>query len=243
MTITIPWRRSHDRTTDDMRPVSIEISPLPHAEGSAYIKVGDTHILCAATVEEAVPRWMKGSGTGWVTAEYALLPRSTTTRTSRRSIEGGRTKEIQRLIGRSLRTAVDMKALGERQIILDCDVIQADGGTRCAAITGAWVALHLAIQGLVNQKKIRKTAMIRQVAAVSVGVVNGVPMLDLDYGEDSKADVDANIVMTDAGEFVEIQTTAEQRPFSADALQAMLGLAGHGIDQLFALQNEAIAAK
>lgn len=243
MTITIPWRRSHDRTTDDMRPVSIEISPLPHAEGSAYIKVGDTHILCAATVEEAVPRWMKGSGTGWVTAEYALLPRSTTTRTSRRSIEGGRTKEIQRLIGRSLRTAVDMKALGERQIILDCDVIQADGGTRCAAITGAWVALHLAIQGLVNQKKIRKTAMIRQVAAVSVGVVNGVPMLDLDYGEDSKADVDANIVMTDAGEFVEIQTTAEQRPFSADALQAMLGLAGHGIDQLFALQNEAIDAK
>lgn len=243
MTITIPMRRSYNRATDEMRPVSIETNPLPYAEGSAYIKIGDTHVLCAATVEEDVPRWMKGRGSGWVTAEYALLPRSTTTRTSRRSIEGGRTKEIQRLIGRSLRTAVDMKALGERQIILDCDVIQADGGTRCAAITGAWVALHLAMQGLVNQKKIRKNAIIRQVAAVSVGVVNNAPLLDLDYKEDSKADVDANIVMTDAGEFVEIQTTAEQRPFSTEMLQTMLGHASTGIDHLLTIQKDAIGTR
>ncbi|HWV24364.1 MAG TPA: ribonuclease PH [Thermomicrobiales bacterium] len=243
MTITVLKPRSYKRALDEMRPISIEIDPIPHAEGSAYIKVGDTHVLCVASVEEDVPRWMKGSGSGWVTAEYALLPRSTATRTRRSSIEGGRTKEIQRLIGRSLRTAVDMKALGERQIILDCDVIRADGGTRCAAITGAWVALHLAVESLVKSRKIRQTAMIRQIAAVSVGLVDGVPMLDLDYKEDSKADVDANIVMTDAGEFVEIQTTAEQRPFSPDTLQTMLGLASTGLDQLFAIQNAAIEGK
>src|SRR5699024_2174295 len=175
--------------------------------------------------------------------EYALLPRSTSTRTRRSSIEGGRTKEIQRLIGRSLRTAVDMKALGERQIILDCDVIQADGGTRCAAITGAWVALHHAVQGLVNRKKIRQTAMARQIAAVSVGVVNGVPLLDLDYSEDSRADVDANIVKTGNGDFVELQSTAEGAPFGDDSLQTLLGLAATGIDQLLAAQNDAIGAK
>jgi ribonuclease PH len=243
MTITIPMRRSYGRATDGLRPISIETNALPHAEGSAYIKIGGTHILCAATVEENVPRWMKGTGKGWVTAEYALLPRSTSERTQRESVkgkQGGRTVEIQRLIGRSLRAVVDMKALGERQIILDCDVIQADGGTRCAAITGAYVALAQACQGLMNQKKIRHNPLKAAVGAVSVGVVKGVPLLDLDYGEDSSADVDANIVMTDANEFVEIQGTAEQNPFSPAVLQALLDLASTGLEEIFAAQKQAI---
>ena len=243
MTITITMRRSYERATDGLRPLSIETNVLPHAEGSAYIKLGGTHILCAATVEDFVPRWMKGTGKGWVTAEYALLPRSTSERTQREAVkgkQGGRTVEIQRLIGRSLRAVIDMKALGERQIILDCDVIQADGGTRCAAITGAYVALAHACQGLTNQKKIRSNPLKAAVGAISVGVLNGVTLLDLDYAEDSKADVDANIVMTDANQFVEIQGTAEQNPFSPETLQTLLSLASTGLSEIFTVQKQAI---
>lgn len=243
MTYTIPMRRSHGRALDELRPVSIETDVIPYAEGSAYIKVGNTHVLCTATVDENVPRWMKGNGTGWVTAEYALLPRSTKERTDREAVkgkQGGRTVEIQRLIGRSLRAVTDMKALGERQVILDCDVIMADGGTRCAAITGAYVALALASNRLVEQKKLRKGFLTSAVAAVSVGVVNGVPVLDLDYNEDFKASVDANIVMTDKGEFVEVQGTAEGDPFSMDVLTRLLGLADGGIRQLLDAQRTAI---
>lgn len=244
MTYTIPMRRSYGRSLDGLRPVSIEPNAIPHAEGSAYIRIGETHVLCAATVEEDVPRWMKGRGTGWVTAEYSMLPRSTPERTSREAAKGkqsGRTVEIQRLIGRSLRAIVDMEALGERQVILDCDVIRADGGTRTAAITGAYVALALACQKLVAGKKIRRSPLNAAVAAVSVGVVNGVPVLDLDYKEDSKADVDANIIMTDRRDFVEIQGTAEQNPFSMDTLNRLLTLAEGGIMELLAAQKVAIA--
>lgn len=243
MTYTIPMRRSFGRAVDGLRPLSIEPNAIPHAEGSAFIKLGDTHVLCAATVDEHVPRWMKGSGKGWVTAEYALLPRSTQERTEREAVkgkQGGRTVEIQRLIGRSLRSVVDMQALGERQIILDCDVIRADGGTRCAAITGAYVALALACQKLVVEKKVRKSPLTSALAAVSVGVVKGVPVLDLDYSEDAKADVDANIVMTDKREFVEIQGTAEGNPFSMDVLTRLLALAEGGIAELLVAQQVAL---
>ena len=243
MTVTIPMRRSYGRATDGLRPISIAPNALPHAEGSAYIKIGDTHVLCAASVEENVPRWMKGSGKGWVTAEYALLPRSTKDRTPREAVngkQGGRTVEIQRLIGRSLRAVTDLEALGERQIILDCDVIRADGGTRCAAITGAYVALALACKRLMDERRLRRYPLKAALAAVSVGVVNGVPVLDLDYAEDSKADVDANIVMTDQNAFVEIQSTAEQEPFTPAALEMMLVLASTGLDQIFAAQRKAI---
>ena len=243
MTVTVPMRRSYGRATDGLRPLSIAPNALPHAEGSAYIKIGDTHVLCAATVEENVPRWMKGTGKGWVTAEYALLPRSTRERTPREAVngkQGGRTVEIQRLIGRSLRAVTDLQALGERQIILDCDVIRADGGTRCAAITGAYVALALACKRLADERRVRRYPLKSAVGAVSVGVVNGVPVLDLDYAEDSKADVDANIVMTDRNAFVEIQSTAEQEPFSPATLEMMLVLASTGLDQIFAAQRRAI---
>ncbi len=243
MTEIIPMRRSFGRATDGMRPVSIEPNAIPHAEGSAYIKIGDTHVLCAATVEEGVPRWMKGKGKGWVTAEYAMLPRSTTQRTRRESVsgkQGGRTVEIQRLIGRALRAVTDMKVLGERQITLECDVIRADGGTRCAAITGAYVSLALACQRLRNEKRIRADPLSAMVAAVSVGVVRGVPLLDLDYAEDSKADVDANIVMTDQNAFVEIQGTAEQHPFTPSTLELMLALASTGLDELFSALQAAL---
>jgi ribonuclease PH len=243
MTVTIPMRRSYGRATDGLRPLSIAPNALPHAEGSAYIKIGDTHVLCAASVEENVPRWMKGSGKGWVTAEYALLPRSTKERTPREAVngkQGGRTVEIQRLIGRSLRAVTDLEAFGERQIILDCDVIRADGGTRCAAITGAYVALALACKRLMDERRLRRYPLKAALAAVSVGVVNGVPLLDLDYAEDSKADVDANIVMTDQNAFVEIQSTAEQEPFTPATLEMMLVLASTGLDQIFAAQRKAI---
>jgi ribonuclease PH len=243
MTYTIPMRRSYGRALDELRPLSIEINPIPHAEGSALIKLGETQVLCVASIDEDVPRWMKGRGEGWVTAEYSLLPRSTKERTRREAKDGkqgGRTVEIQRLIGRSLRAAIDVKALGERQVILDCDVIVADGGTRCAAITGAWVALSLAGQKLVNQKKLKKNPVTTRIAAVSVGVVNGVPVLDLDYNEDSKADVDANIVMTDKGDFVEVQSTAEHQPYSMATLTRMLELAGIGNRQLLEAQQAAI---
>jgi ribonuclease PH len=226
-----------------MRPISILPHAMPQAEGSAYIKIGDTHVLCTATVDENVPRWMKGRGSGWVTAEYSMLPRSTRERTSREAVngkQGGRTVEIQRLIGRSLRAVVDMEALGERQIILDCDVIRADGGTRCASITGAYVALALACKRMMDNQKLRKYPLKSAVAAVSVGVLNGVPLLDLDYNEDSKAAVDSNIVMTDANAFVEIQTTAEKDPFTPATLDLMLVLASTGLDHLFAAQRQAI---
>ncbi|HWK80713.1 MAG TPA: ribonuclease PH [Thermomicrobiales bacterium] len=244
MTIVVPMRRSFDRATDGMRPVSIEPNPMPYAEGSALVKIGETHVICTASVDEQVPRWMKGKGTGWVTAEYSMLPRATKERTDREAAkgrQGGRTVEIQRLIGRALRAVVDMKALGERQVIVDCDVIRADGGTRCASITGGYVALALACDRLVKEKKLRQNPLSAMVAAVSVGVVNGVPVLDLDYREDSKADVDANIVMTDGGRFVEIQGTAEHDPFDYRTLETMLALAATGLDTLFAAQKAAIA--
>ncbi len=244
MTITIPMRRSFDRTVGQLRPVEIIPNEAPYAEGSALIKIGDTHVLCAATVQEDVPRWMKGKGKGWVTAEYAMLPRSSPRRIEReatRGKQGGRTVEIQRLIGRSLRAVCDMGALGERQIILDCDVIRADGGTRCASITGAYVALALACQKLAAEGKVKRSPVKSAVAAVSAGVLRGVPILDLDYSEDSKADVDINVVMTDQNAFVEIQGTAEQEPFSPEVLLAMLDLANTGLANLFAAQQVALA--
>lgn len=243
MTESVPMRRSYARALDGLRPISIETNALPNAEGSAFIKLGETHVLCSATVDDHVPRWMKGKGSGWVTAEYAMLPRSTTSRTRRESVDGkqsGRTVEIQRLIGRALRAVTQLGALGERQIILDCDVIRADGGTRCASITGAYVALALACERLVREKRIRKNPLRSAVAAVSVGVVRGVPLLDLDYSEDAKADVDVNVVMTDANAFVEIQGTAEREPFSPGTLDMMLLLASTGLDQLFAAQRAAV---
>lgn len=243
MTIIVPMKRSEDRALDELRTVSIERDVNAFAEGSALIKIGQTHVLCTATVDERVPKWMLGKGSGWVTAEYSMLPRSTSERTDREAVrgkQGGRTVEIQRLIGRSLRAVVDMQVLGERQIVLDCDVLQADGGTRCASITGAYVALAIACDGLVKQKRIRKNPLLANVAAVSVGVVKGVPVLDLDYREDSKADVDANIVMTSGGSFVELQSTAEHNPFSPETLQQMIALGQKGIAQLIGMQNEAI---
>jgi len=244
MTITVPMRRSYDRTISQLRPVEIIPDEAPYAEGSALIRLGDTHVLCAATVQEDVPRWMKGKGKGWVTAEYAMLPRSSPRRIEReatRGKQGGRTVEIQRLIGRSLRAACDMAALGERQVILDCDVIRADGGTRCASITGAYVALGLACRKLVAEGKVRRDPLTSAVAAISVGMLRGVPILDLDYSEDSKADADVNVVMTDRNAFVEIQGTAEGEPFSPEALQAMLDLARAGLAELFAAQQAALA--
>ena len=244
MTITVPMRRSFDRSISQLRPVEIIPNEAPYAEGSSLIKIGDTHVLCAATVQEDVPRWMKGKGKGWVTAEYAMLPRSSPRRIEReatRGKQGGRTVEIQRLIGRSLRAVCDMSALGERQIILDCDVIRADGGTRCASITGAYVALALACQKLLAEGKVKRHPLKSAVAAVSAGVLRGVPILDLDYSEDSRADVDINVVMTDGNAFVEIQGTAEQEPFSPEVLHAMLDLANGGLAELFAAQRAALA--
>lgn len=243
MTHTIPLRRSYGRETDDLRPIAIAPHALPYAEGSAYVKIGDTHVICSATVEEAVPRWMKGKGKGWVTAEYSMLPRATKERTRREAVDGqqkGRTIEIQRLIGRSLRAVTDLGALGERQIIVDCDVIRADGGTRCASITGAYVALALACKRMMDEHRMKKYPLKAAVAAVSVGVLKGIPLLDLDYSEDSKADVDANIVMTDQNAFVEIQGTAEQDPFDQATLEMMLILASTGLDEIFAAQRKAI---
>jgi len=243
MTIEIPMRRSYGRTTEEMRPVSIAPNAMPQAEGSAYIKIGDTHVLCTASVDERVPQWMKGKGKGWVTAEYSMLPRATSERTQReatRGKQGGRTVEIQRLIGRAIRAGVDLDKLGERQIILDCDVIRADGGTRCAAITGAWVALALACRRLLDEKRLRSYPLISAISAISVGVVNGVPVVDLDYREDSKADVDVNVVMTDKSQFVEIQGTAEHAPFSSGTLDEMLVMAGSALDSLFQHQRNAI---
>jgi ribonuclease PH len=238
-----PLRRSFDRTVEQPRPISIQTGTMPAAEGSATIAIGNTVVLCSASVEERTPKWITQRGRGWVTAEYGMLPRATKERTQREAVQGkqgGRTVEIQRLIGRSLRAIIDLDRLGERQILLDCDVLSADGGTRCAAITGAYVAMALAIRKLIDAKRLRDDPLTGQVAAISAGVVRGIPMLDLDYSEDSAADVDCNIVMTDAHAFVEIQGTAEGAPFMPATLDHLLVLASTGLDMLFEAQRAAL---
>ncbi|HUQ91485.1 MAG TPA: ribonuclease PH [Bryobacteraceae bacterium] len=237
--------RIDQRLADQLRPVLIEPGYLLTAEGSALITFGNTRVLCAATVEDSVPSFLRGSGKGWVTAEYSMLPRSTVTRTSREVNKGrqtGRTLEIQRLIGRSLRAVVDLEALGERSLIVDCDVIQADGGTRTASITGAYVAVALAVKQLVEYGQVKKHPLRDHVAAVSVGIVDGAPMLDLCYEEDSKAEVDANVVLTGAGRFVEFQATAERNAFDDAQMGLMVTMARKGILELVALQKTVIAA-
>jgi ribonuclease PH len=227
---------------DEMRPISIETGVTRHAEGSCLIKVGDTHVLCTATVDERVPPFLKNSGLGWVTAEYGMLPRATHTRMKREAKDGqsGRTQEIQRLVGRSLRAAVDRVAMGERQIVVDCDVIQADGGTRCAAITGGWVALRLAVNKLMKAGVVISDPLVDHVAAVSCGVYAGQTVLDLDYPEDSEAGVDGNFVMTGAGRLVEVQMSAEGATFSKSEMDALLDLAGRGVAALVAAQKAAV---
>ena len=233
--------RPDGRRPDELRPLEIIPHYQKHAEGSALIKLGDTWVLCAASVEETVPGWMAGKGKGWLTAEYAMLPRSTHTRSKRDP--GGRGKEIQRLIGRSLRAAIDLKALGERTINVDCDVLCADGGTRVASITGAWIALAFAIDKLVASGKLKDRAALQPpIAAVSVGIVNGECVLDLPYVEDSKADVDMNVVGTESGALIEVQGTAEQGTFDRKQLAAMLDLAAIGTRALAAAQRAAVAA-
>ena len=236
--------RPSNRAVDQLRDVRITRNFTRHAEGSVLVEFGDTHVLCTASVEEGVPSFLRGKGQGWLTAEYGMLPRSTHTRMAREAAKGkqsGRTQEIQRLIGRSMRAVVDMTALGERQIIIDCDVLQADGGTRTASITGACVAVHDALQGLVTRGLLQTSPLRDWVAAVSVGIYKGVPVLDLDYPEDSDCDTDMNVVMTGSGGFVEVQGTAEGAAFSRVELNALLGLAEGGIAQLVALQKQAVA--
>jgi ribonuclease PH len=235
--------RTDKRRPDEMRPVEIIPGYLATAEGSALIKLGNTQVLCAASIEETVPPFLRNSGKGWVTAEYAMLPRATAKRTPREVIKGhpsGRTQEIQRLIGRSMRAVVDMAALGERTVMLDCDVIQADGGTRTASITGAFVALSVALRKLVEFKAIKSSPLRDCVAATSVGLVGGVPMLDLCYEEDSQADVDMNVVMTGSGRFVEVQATAEHTPFDDEQMSKLIGFARSGIRSLIEMQKQAI---
>ena len=238
-----PASRLH-RAPDALRPVSITRGYTAHAEGSVLIAFGGTKVLCTASVEERVPPHKRGSGEGWVTAEYGMLPRSTHTRSEREAAKGkqsGRTQEIQRLIGRSMRAVFDLQLLGERTIALDCDVIQADGGTRTAAITGAFVAAQDAVNGLLRQGKITRSPIREAVAAISVGIVQGVPLLDLEYTEDSACDTDMNVVMTGAGHFVEVQGTAEGAAFTRTEMQALLDLAEKGITALLALQQAALA--
>jgi len=235
-------RPSH-RAADELRPIRITRQFTKHAEGSVLVEFGDTRVICTASVEERVPPFLKGKGQGWVTAEYGMLPRATHTRSAREAGRGrqeGRTLEIQRLIGRSLRAVVDLSALGERTITLDCDVIQADGGTRTASITGGFVALADAIRHLMTRRQIRKNPLHGQIASVSVGIYRGVPVLDLDYAEDSEAETDMNVVMNEAGAFVELQGTAEGHAFRMEELQAMLDLARGGIEQLLGKQREAL---
>jgi ribonuclease PH len=235
------YERLDKRTSDQIRNTKITPNISPYAEGSALIEVGGTKVICTASVEERVPPFLRNKGTGWVTAEYAMLPRATNTRTQRETHRpSGRTQEIQRLIGRSLRAVVDTKLLGERQIMLDCDVIQADGGTRCASITGAYVALALACRKLVKQGNVKTSPLLSEVAAVSVGVIEGTPLLDLAYAEDSNADVDMNIVCTGAGKFIELQGTAEREPFTREQMDEMMLLAEKGINQLFMVQRNAL---
>ena len=232
--------RADGRRADELRPCRIERDPVEFAEGSALIHCGKTRVLCTASVEDGVPRFMAGTGRGWITAEYSMLPRSTHTRTPREATTGkvqGRTREIQRLIGRSLRSAVDLDALGERTITIDCDVLQADGGTRTAAITGGYIALALGLRRVVPE---RWEQLMTPVAAVSVGIVGGVPLLDLDYEEDSTADADANIVRNDLGEYLEVQATAERAGFRRDSLMNILSLADTGIDRLLQLQADCL---
>jgi ribonuclease PH len=236
--------RTDGRADDALRPVSFTRGWIEQAEGSCLVEFGRTRVLCTASFTEGVPRWKKGSGQGWVTAEYAMLPRSTNTRGDRESVKGrlgGRTQEISRLVGRSMRAVVDLKALGENTIVLDCDVLQADGGTRTAAITGSYVALADACNALVARRAIAASPLHGQVAAVSVGICRGTPVLDLDYVEDSAAETDMNVVMKDGGTFVEVQGTAEGHAFRRHELDALLDLAAGGIGRLLALQREALA--
>ncbi|MBK9522663.1 MAG: ribonuclease PH [Rhodocyclaceae bacterium] len=238
--------RPSNRHPDQLRSLTITRNFTCHAEGSVLVEFGNTKVLCTASVEENVPPFLRGKGKGWVTAEYGMLPRSTNTRTAREAAKGkqsGRTQEIQRLIGRSLRAVTDLNALGERQITLDCDVLQADGGTRCAAITGACVALHDALSGLVASGKLSCNPLRELVAAVSVGIVDGVPVLDLDYVEDSGCDTDMNVVMVQSGGMVEVQGTAEGAPFSRTELEALLALATKGITEIVGKQTAALAGK
>lgn len=237
--------RPSKRAADEMRTISFERGVSKHAEGSCLVKFGDTHVLCTASLEEKVPGWMRNTGKGWVTAEYGMLPRSTGERMRREAAagkQGGRTQEIQRLIGRSLRAVVDMQALGEMQITVDCDVIQADGGTRTAAITGGWVVLHECLRWMEARQMVRVEKVLKDhVAAISCGIYEGVPVLDLDYAEDSVAETDSNFVMTGKGGIVEIQGTAEGVPFSEEEFGALMKLARSGIDRLVSLQKMAVA--
>jgi ribonuclease PH len=233
------------RSLQELRPIQMTRHFIKHPEGAVLVEFGDTRVICTASVEDSVPPFLRGKGTGWVTAEYAMLPRATHTRSSREAAKGkqtGRTLEIQRLIGRSLRAVTDMSRLGERTIYLDCDVIQADGGTRTASITGAYVALADAISSLLTQGKITENPLKEAVAAVSVGIVDGEAALDLDYSEDSTAEVDMNFVMTSSGRFVEVQGTAEAEPFTLEQMDAMRSLAMSGIQQLFAVQQQVLSA-
>ena len=236
--------RPSGRNLSQMRPISIETGVMAHAEGSCLIRVGNTHVLCTASLEETPPRFLKGTGLGWVTAEYGMLPRATNTRNRREAATGkqsGRTQEIQRLIGRSLRAGVDRVALGERQITIDCDVIQADGGTRCASITGGWVALRLAVNKLLKAGAITSDPIMDHVAAVSCGIYAGQPVLDLDYAEDSEAGTDGNFVLTGAGRLIEVQMSAEGATFSRDQMGQLLDLAEGGMADLVAAQKAAVA--
>ena len=236
--------RPSGRAADEMRAITIETGFTKHAEGSCLISFGETKVLCTASVEERIPPWLRGKGEGWVTGEYSMLPRATHTRGSREAARGkqsGRTQEIQRLIGRSLRAVVDMKKLGERQITLDCDVIQADGGTRTASISGAWVALQLAINKLMAEGAIAENPITGKIAAVSCGIYKGTPVLDLDYDEDSNADADANFVLIEGGLIAEAQATAEGAPYDEEALLRLLRLARMGCNAIFAAQDKAVS--
>src|ERR1700680_4421893 len=236
--------RPSNRAPDEMRKVMFERGVARYAEGSCLVRFGDTHVLCAASLEDKPPPWLRGQGRGWVTAEYAMLPRATSTRTKRESSIGrvsGRTQKIQRLIGRSLRAVVDLPRLGERQITIDCDVLQADGGTRTAAITGAWIALHDCIAWMKKRAMVKREPLVDQVAAISCGIHQGEAVLDLDYAEDSEAETDMNFVMTGKGGIVEIQGTAEKTPFSDEQLNQLIALARNGVTKLIDLQKSAVA--
>jgi len=235
--------RPSGRQPDELRKIALTCNYTKHAEGSVLVEFGDTRVICTASIEEKVPPFLKGKGSGWITAEYGMLPRSTHERMGReaaRGKQGGRTMEIQRLIGRSLRAALNLEALGERTVTIDCDVIQADGGTRTASITGGYVALSLAIRNLMKQRKLRINPIHGQIASVSVGIYKGVPVLDLDYREDCEAETDMNVVMNEAGAYVEVQGTAEGHAFRREELDAMLDLAGKGIEELLAHQRTAL---
>jgi len=238
--------RPSGRAPDELRPIRLTRRYTKHAEGSVLVEFGDTRVLCTASVEDKVPFFLKGKGQGWITAEYGMLPRATGTRTAREAAagkQGGRTQEIQRLIGRSLRSAADLTLLGERTVTVDCDVLQADGGTRTASITGGYVALADAVNHLLEKGVLKKNPLLHQVASVSTGVYRGTPVLDLDYAEDSNAETDMNFVMNETGRFIEVQGTAEREAFGEDEMQAMTQLARHGIETLLARQREALGLK